>query len=196
MLSDEFFVFFSEFLFVHGLELVSDRVSIEDFSAIFDVVGSTISVSYIIRVFSYVDSYEGDLSLTERVSGVAGVGDCEGSVRIFYESGSSRAEVIDGAEECSFRFIFFFWGLELVSVELVIERLSGVIVDGSCGCGFDDVFEGLVFEFCSRDEGIEFVDVGLVVFGVVVVKGFSVEDGFQCVHAVGEGWEGKHMEEG
>ena len=75
--------------------------------------------------------------------------------------------------------------LEAVPVEGVVPDLGGVVEDASVG-GLDELFEGGALERRSGRQLVEVVDIGLVVFAVVVFEGFGGQERFEIVGAEGE----------
>jgi hypothetical protein len=70
----------------------------------------------------------------------------------------------------------------------VVPDLGGVVEDATVG-GFDEFFEGGVREGRACGQLVEVVDIGFVVFAVVVFEGFCGQKRLEISGTEGEGGE-------
>lgn len=93
-------------------------------------------------------------------------------------------------EEFFVGFWFFSW--EWIKIESMIPYLSGVIENRTFWGFYDNVFESHGCIFCTGNESIECVDIGLVVFPRVVLECLLWEKRRECVESIGKRWFREH----
>ena len=144
------------------------------------MVGATVLVIQVVRVFPHVKTEKRFQSGTYRVTAVSFFGDMQFTVLVYGQPGPTRTkqsdccciefflEVLEAAEvtfDCFSQFAsgFFlrrFRG-ELQEVQIVVQYLSGVIEYSSIRCGCNDFFYRFTFIFCSGHKAIQIIYIRL-----------------------------------
>src|SRR5690625_973225 len=130
----------------------------------------------------------GDALIGQRRFRVAGADDANAAVGLFHQPGPTGTEVSDrrlaelffellkGAKCAVNRFghsafsLATAVGAQAVPVERVVPHLGGIVEDATAG-GFYNFFKTFAFKLSARNGFVEVVDIGLVVFAVMKLKG-------------------------
>lgn len=177
---------------------------IHEIPEILQIFRSPVPIIDIIGMFPDIAGEKRGIVGCERGSGIGGGYEIERSVRFFHEPSPSGTEgfhghVVEGFFEHLYRLPFLedqFLDIgslqnipsrsKTLPVEGMVPDLGGIIEDRSGWRCFDDLLEGCIFEFRSRNESIEVIYIGLMVLSIVVSDRFFGNIGLEPVKIVGE----------
>ena len=173
------------------------------------ILGSRIAIVDIVGMFPYITSKEWRIFSSEWSCSIGCRYDIEWSITLSNEPCPTRSKCCECnlVEFCLKRLNsspFFDNSLshsiwyrrwsgwcEWIKIKCMIPYLSSII-EYTPSRMFDDIFERLILKFCSDNQFIEVIYIGLMMFASMKLKSLSWDIWYKCIICIWKRWTSEH----